>query len=162
MNFLMHNTVNSRKSALLPSAHCEFSPYIITQIRENLYNYFNFFFRRAERCAGSACNAPQILKNGTRMRKYRKSEPVPNPQRKIKMQTRKNEAESADFRFGFGVGVKIFLRCFAYSARAAISSISSLKSLSASFTGCAVVISTPAIFRTEMGSMLLPALRNLM
>lgn len=28
--------------------------------------------------------------------------------------------------------------------------------------GCAVVISTPAIFRTEMGSMLLPALRNLM
>lgn len=44
MNFLMHNTVNSRKSALLPSAHCEFSPYIITQIRENLYNYFNFFF----------------------------------------------------------------------------------------------------------------------
>ena len=44
MNFLMHNTVNSRKSALLPSAHCEFSPYITTQIRENLYNYFNFFF----------------------------------------------------------------------------------------------------------------------
>lgn len=97
------------------------------------------------------------------MRKYRKSEPVPNPQRKIKNADNiKNEAESADFRFGFGVGVKIFLRCFAYSARAAISSISSLKSLSASFTGCAVVISTPAIFRTEMGSMLLPALRNFM
>ena len=46
----MHNTVNSRKSALLPSAHCKFSPYIITQIRENLYNYFNFFSPRGKMC----------------------------------------------------------------------------------------------------------------
>ena len=47
-----------------------------------------------------------------------------------------------------------------YSASASISSSSSLKSASASLIGLAVVISTPAILSREMGSVLLPELRN--
>lgn len=87
---------------------------------------------------------------------------MPNPQRKIKMQTRKNEAESADFRFGFGVGVKIFFAVLCLFGKGSHFIDKLVEKLKRIVHGCAVVISTPAIFRTEMGSMLLPALRNLM
>ena len=47
-----------------------------------------------------------------------------------------------------------------YSSRPSSSSMSSPKRASASFTGWGVLISTPAIFSREMGSVEQPPLRN--
>ena len=96
------------------------------------------------------------------MRKCRKSEPVPNPQRKIKMQTRKNEAESADFRFGFGVGVKIFFAVLCLFGKGSHFIDKLVEKLKRIVHGLCRGHINARNLQDGDGSMLLPALRNLM